>query len=749
MSDGTYNFPRLDKPDSEKEKERYHEDFGRAIIHRSITDDWANNYTLMAELYKFLEEGSEGELTEHLQKSEDGSDLPALWLSLNTIPSKIDTLIGEMETRGYRINVKALNKEAIARKLEEKEKLRVERRLQSLFQPVDEQVGFGPDKESSQYIPQTDAELDEYADLKMKDKGELIIGSALKWLAKKNDWDEERKALLRDIFAVGRCYTRHEIHRGLPINPRVSPLNIIFDTSAKRDDLLDSTFWGELDYMPISAAAEKYNLSDEQIEKVYNAYNEFQGMQAASGNLGTGTTDYSYAFSTMQTNRMKWFKSVEGDLRVLVARTAWRDYKHLNYKDEKNEETGAEFFQMVKKPRKRDNVKTTKLEVWRQCTIIGGAIVKDWGECPNQPRSVTDFAASGAPYSGWVPNFSSGRGVSKTEQLAKIQLMKDVTMYNMELAMMRAGAKGMSYDLAMLPPGWTPEKAMKYTRTFGFNFYNSKEYQFLPNNSAPPFKEFDMTISSSIDQYLLIMKYFDNEMDRISGVSPERQGAIQGASQGLGVTQAAIFQSNLITQPYFKGFERFCSRVLTYQSKLVQIAWPNKEQFAPIIGDAGVDFLREHVDIELDEYGVVVESLPPMIQDRQKFEQLIMLTVQADPTFIDDAIPILLETDIDVAVRKFQRRRALKAIYQQQQAEQEQQQQEALEAKLAALDTQRAQQQMGGNLALQESKNRGSMEKTLVGSRTKMQEGKMKLIGQTLQTQAELDKLSKQQTKPK
>lgn len=255
-----------------------------------------------------------------------------------------------------------------------------------------------------------------------------------------------------------------------------------------------------------------------------------------------------------------------------------------------------------------------------------------------------------------------------------------------------------------------------------------------------------MTISTSIDQYLKIMTYFDNEMDRISGVSPERQGAIQGASQGLGVTQAAIFQSNLVTQPYFKGFERFCSRVLTHQSKLVQIAWPNKEQFAPIIGDAGVDFLREHVDIELDEYGVVVESLPPMVQDRQKFEQLVMIALQADPSFIDDAIAILLETDIDVAVRKMQRRRAIKAVIQQKMAEQEAQRDRQLEERIQAMETQRQEQQNAADQQLQDSKNKTNRENTLISSRTKLREAGLGLLGDTLKTKSELEKLSIQQS---
>src|SRR5690606_14733194 len=106
--------------------------------------------------------------------------------------------------------------------------------------------------------------------------------------------------------------------------------------------------------------------------------------------------------------------------------------------------------------------------------------------------------------------------------------------------------------------------------------------------------------------------------------------------------------------------ERYCSRILSHQAKLAKIAWAGgKEVFAPVIGDVGVDFLKEHIDLELEDFAVVVESIPPLVQDRNKFEQLLLTVVQSYPTFIYEAIQILMEPDIRVAVRRFQRRRAL------------------------------------------------------------------------------------------
>lgn len=700
------NFPTTDKRD-----EKYHEDYAKAIISNSITDGWANQYRLMEECYKFYDEGSSGELTSHLQKAEDGSDLPSFWISLNTLKTKIDLLIGELEQRGNEIKVKAVNKEAIYRKIEEKEKLRVKTRLAEIVDMVQQQTGLPLEDLSG--TPMNEAELDEYFDLSFKDKCEIIMEAALKFCARYNDWTEERKSLFRDILAVGRCFVRNEIHRGVPRAKRVSPLCMIFDTNAVTDDLSDCNYFGEVQYMSLTEAAEKYNLSSDEIEQARTSYNDYRLS-------GTNADRFAY----ISDNRLQWFNNINDQTRVLVIRAVWKDYKTTNYKEEVNK-NGSQHLQEIEKVRNRDKGKviSKKKELWRQCTVIGGDLVREWGEVPNQGRDLVDLEKAECPYKGWIPNFGVGRGVSKTEQMVGLQLLKDITMYNIQNAMARAGGRGFVYDLAMLPPNWTPEIAMKYLKVHGIAYINSKESQLMPGNMNL-FKEFDLSLSASVSQYLQIMQYIDNEMAAISGVSPERQGMIQGASQGASVTQSALFQSNLVTLPLFKGFERFCSRILNYQAKLVKIAWAGKEAFAPIVGDTGIDFLRNNVDIDLDTY-MVVESQAPETIDRQRLDAMINIVLQTDPTFIDDALQIMLEPDTKVAIRKFQKKRYLKKAIEAENQQMMQMQQQQMQMQMAQMQAQNQDKQMNSDLQLQQVKNEGALQRTLAQGRVRLNERKI------------------------
>lgn len=726
MIQTSFAKPSIAIPESQKDSD-YHKRWAQSIISGSLSDNWANSYQLMAELYKFYQSGSSGELTRFLQTTVSGDDLPAYWTTTNTIKTKIDLLVGELEEKGYEIRAIALNKEAVDRKLEEKERLRVERKLQPIAKDVENTTGMPV--QGGEYIPQSDPELDEYMDLGFKDKAEIIIEGALKWIAKYNHWDEHRKKLFMDALIANRVIVRTDLVQGIPTSFRVDPLCFIFDLDSTDDMLSDSTHFGEVYYMPLATAAEKYELSLDQLKLVYSNYETYLGLgQIAAASAGSSSHD---GFGAIGTDRFRWFKKIDNSPRVLVVRACWRDIKNVNYKYEKKvtDDGEGEFLQKVDslKPKEKESSISKSLETWRQCTIIGGQIVKDWGECPNQPRSASNLGKTECPYKTWVPNYYQSHSVSKVEQLVGLQLFKDILMYNMQVEVSTSGGKGVMYDLAMKPENMPQEQVMSYMKTARIGFYNSKEYN-IQGGNANPVSGFDMTLGTSLNGVLQLMNYVDTEMDAISGVSPERQGSIQGASTAVGVQQAALMQSNLITAPYFKGFERFCSRVHNYQAKVVKIAWAGKEVFAPIIGDVGIDFLKEHIDLELDDFDCWIASLPPLIQDRQKMESLVQLAIQSQQVSLEDALAILMEPDTKVAIRRFTRKMALKRVLDAKQQEADANQQQQLQAQQEQAQMKQVQATQQAQQQLQQQKNDGNREKTLITSRTKLNQAKLDLL---------------------
>jgi hypothetical protein len=281
----------------------------------------------------------------------------------------------------------------------------------------------------------------------------------------------------------------------------------------------------------------------------------------------------------------------------------------------------------------------------------------------------------------------------------------------------------------MLPEGQSKEQVVARMKADGIAWVNSKEYQ-LMNGNLNLFKEYDLSLSQSIAQSIQIISYLDSQLDSISGITPERQGQVQGASQAVGVTQAALFQSNLVTAPMFRGFDRMCARCLKYQAGLVKMVWGQGEQqkFAPITGDAGIDFLHEHHDLSIDEFDIEVQALPPIVQDRAKLEQIVMLAVQTGDMPVSDALAVLLENDLTIAVKKFSRRYAMRQMMMNQQEQQQAQADQMIQMQQMQ---QQGQMQQGNNqlqLQLQAMKNQANLQKTKLTGAVKLRGQKMDLL---------------------
>jgi hypothetical protein len=716
----SYTFPNIAVSDRSKDLE-YHKCWGLAIVSNTFTDSWVTNYTKLQMLSSLYQVGTGSELTSYLQTNPDGSASPAIWTSLNTIKSRLRVLLGELEERGYIIKARALNSEAESRKLEEKERLRIKRKLQDVRIEAEQLSGLP--LESQEYVPQSDEELKEYIDLTWKDKNVLIIEAALKWIAKRTNWDERRKRLFLNTLWANRAIVRNDIVRGIPQPFEIDPLRFIFDPNSTDDLLSDSTYFGEVEYMPLAAAAERYGLSEDELKEAYNSYQAYLGL----GNRND--SEFHSSWGAMPGQCLRWFKVEDGTPRCLVIRAVWRDYKTLSHKYEENEK--GKFLQDMTgekvRERDKDKIKTDKIQCWRQATIIGGNIVKEWGECPNQPTSTDSLEVTEPPYIVWVPEFLNGKDVSMVEQLATPQLLKDIALYKLQLEQAKAIGRVLVLDMAMFPEGMTKEQVISYMKSEGVVFVNSKEYQ-LGTGNMNLFKDYDLGLSQSIAQQVAYIDYLDRQIDGMTGINAERQGQVAGSSQAVGVFQSAISQGNLITAPYFRGFERFCSRVLNHQAKLVKIAWADKEKFAPIIGDVGINFLKDNIDISLDEFDVIVESLPPIAQDRQMVQQLVMTAVQTGELPISDALSILIETDLTVAIRKFQRKYALRQIMMNQQEQQMSQQEQQMQMQQMELQNQQAQGNWQNQLQLQQLKNQGNIQKTALTGRVKLRSQQVDLL---------------------
>jgi hypothetical protein len=730
------NFPDGNIKESQKNQD-WHRQWLDAIISQSLNSTYAIDYTATQACYDYFNTGSNPSDFSYLQTAPDKSVLPAQWQTINKIYNKVMVLLGELMERGYDFEVNAINKEAKSRKLAAKEEARVMMRISPHLKQMDEYAGINP---AMPQLPETEEDLDEFYDKNYKEEAEIIMYHALKYLDKKNGWDYERMALFRDLLIAGKCIVRNEIIDGIPVAKRIDPRFFIFDSFASDDFVSDATYYGELEYVPLAQAAEQYRLTMEELKGANERHKEFMKIQESKTPRGQRNQDLSAFDSLNHASGLRWFKESQGGTRVLVCKGYWMDYKKFKIKESEDKYGNIHTKKMKPDSQEREGVISKNLKIWRQGTLIGGKFLKNWGIMENIARDTEPAKVAEAypPYVVLTPNFLSGRSVSPVERSKGLQNLKDIITYQVQLAMARAGSAGFVYDVSQCPDDWDVDTVIKYLKTVGIAFINSK--QGGTPSQFNQFQTFDLSLSSSVTNYLELSRWIDEEMDSVFGVNEARQGVVQGASQAVGVTRSALLQSSLTTAPYFKLFDQFATRVWNLQAKLIKLAWAGKERFAPIVGDAGIDFLTVDIDVDLDDYGVYVQATPKILDDISNLQTIVMAALQAGQLSFKDALLLLKERDVMSGIRKFekisaenekrQEEQELKRMQQEQQIKQEGEMQLAQwNAKQSETASQKAMalQQMKGqeSMMLQQQQHKNSQESDLMNQRHELLLGKL------------------------
>lgn len=710
-------LPSIFVPESEKD-EAYHKSFVQALTSKSILSGYAERRVLMDDCINFYLGLQNGEEFDFIQKAEDGEVLPAKWMDFNKIAVKIDLLIGELAQRGYKINTKAYNKEAVSRRLEEKNRILTEMRFAPIAEGLEEEFGL-PLQNDSMVLPETEKELDIYMEKSYKEKSEIVMRAILSYLRKYHVWDYQRIALFRDLLIMGACFIKNEMCEGYPKLERVDPRFMIWDTAAKDDFLSDSTYWGEVSYMSIGEITKKYDITRKELEDAYKSYTDWNSNQ-------TVFSQYALDFSFVdRSSSIKLFKQEAGELRILVVQAFWQDIVNMNHKYSPDK-YGTVHVKKVDSSYAGKDTKKTPIQVWRQGVLIGGKFLKNWGIMKNQDRSVDNIATTTPPYVALVPNYLNGAVISKVHRLRPLQNLKNIALYRLMVEIGRSGGKGFVYDTSQLPKGWDMHTALKYLRTTGVAFIDSSVEGAGNFNQ---FKEVDMGLSQAVNQYLEISMFLDREMDSVSGVNEARQGLVQGASQAVGVTNSALVQSSLSTHMYFTLFSQLFTKAVNKQAGLAKIAWAGKERFSPIIGDTGINFLEEDIELDLNDYNVFIEEVPPVLADQQMFYQLVMAGVQSGQLGFVAALKLLMEKDLDEAVSTLEMELKRQQMEQQEQmmAEQQaQQQQLMLEEQKQAQQAQQAQQANAVKAQATQIKSQSDLQKILAQGRLDL---KQSLVG--------------------
>jgi hypothetical protein len=372
-------------------------------------------------------------------------------------------------------------------------------------------------------------------------------------------------------------------------------------------------------------------------------------------------------------------------------------------------------------------IERRSIETIRKATLIGGYLVKEYGELDNIVRTSEEMDKAEYTYTVVSPQYVNFRSVSKVEELASLQEFKDLLMYHVQTQVSSAGRKGFEYNLAEKPDTLSLEDVMYYLKVSGIAF---KETNNDPSMSSSQMRPIDNSLSDAINLYLNLVSYIDMEMDKVSGINDARQG-FQKSDTLVGTSQMAMMQSSLITQPLNAAFANFENILWHKHANYIKTIFPFiSYQYEPIVSQIGIDIMDADEEIPLQTYGIFVQvNGNDIMNDRAKFEGLVNAAVMANSLPIQDAMVLLYNSDTKTGVKQFLAIQERK----QQQAMQMQQMQQAGEAE-NAMQMQQA-----------ETEKQIIVDRERTANKMQQQEQREGLKRETMVLKADIDELREEQ----
>jgi len=560
-------------------------------------------------------------------------DFPNNYKNYPLINPAINLLSGEERKRIFTPMVSVINSDAVTSKLQQIDEKFTDFAMQKITAK-----GFDEEK-----IKQEIADFEKWRKYTFKDKKERMGNQVLKYLYYTQDLAEEFSRGFADMLIAAEEIYVIEIVGGEPIMRKGNPLNFYTMRSGSSWKIEDSDVIVEDVFMPIGKIIDRYHdsLTPNQIKFLENGHRTqtSSGSTMFSNQITTGI-DVNSIIPDVElvedwNNIVGQYNGAfdpEGNVRV--TRVLWRGMRKIGFITNYDE-----FGEMVKdivpeqyKPNKEigEEVKWEWISEWYEGTRIAGEIDVNTRPCEIQMRHRDNPSICSPGIVGTVFNVNSNVGRSLVDEAKDLQFLFNLFMYRLELAFTKYKGKIGKLPLHLIPDGWTIDKWLYYAEYLGWAvvdaFNESQKAAFrgkpagLMNESSPVI---DLEMGNYIQNHLIMLDFIEKRLDNLTGITPQRKGAIDNR-ETVGGVERSVMQSSHITEKWFSVHDNTRKRALRALLEAAKIAWKDKSFVKEFVLDTGT---REILEFEYNEfieatYGVDVTNSSNDMQTLQALRSL-------------------------------------------------------------------------------------------------------------------------------
>lgn len=610
-------------------------------------------------------------------KVEDG--FPATPQDFNIIRPKIDLLIGEESKRPVNFRTIRTSQEA-ASELMDKEKDLI---LQYMFKAVEaemseeDRANFEQGIQDGSILPPE--QIAKYMQKDYKDIIENTAYHSLVYLREKLNLDNEFIKGWKDGLIAGQEVYYVGVQNGDPYSERVNPIEFSFDKSPDLEFIEDGSWCCRKMRLPVVEVYDRYY--DKLTEKDLNKLNE---MLTGKPMNDAGEKDPVDNFSGIQ---MHIYDNPIYDQKsrycINVWHCCWKSFKkifYVTYQDENGEIQTEICDETYKKVGNEISVQQDWIiEVWEGYRA-GSDLYFGIQPLEYQHVSIDNPNSQKLPYCGCVYSNTNSRPRSLVSILKPLQYMYIVLWYRLELAIARDKGKIINIDITQIPKsmGITPDRWLHYLSSVGVNFINP--YEGNPGDPsgsrAAQFNQFgsvDLTMSNVIAEYIQLMDKIEELAGVISGITPQRQGAVS-QYELVNNVERSVVQSSHITEPLFWMHNQCKRHVLTMLLNTAQGVWQQygKQKLQYIFDTGERTYLEIAPQFYFEDMDVFISDSTKDLENINKLQQLIQPAMQNGASLLE-AAEILTNDNFNIIKQKLKEMQTRQEEAQRQQQEAEQQ----------------------------------------------------------------------------
>ena len=577
---------------------------------------------------------------------DDVAKLPR-YKNYSLVNSSLMLLFGEERRRMYNPIASAINSDAINERLKTINNAFTQTVVQSLINP----------DETPEETERKIQEFGKWANFEFKDRRSRMAQQVINYLYRTEYAGEMFSRGFEDLLLAGEEIYFGDVIGSRPVLRKGNPLNTYSLRAGTSYKIEDSDIIVEDGYLPLGEVLDRYydDLTPKEIDALQQGFRMSTGKGLLQGQEANPVFDPSLLFGVElagnvynpNNSDVSYFAGgfdVQGNVRT--TRVLWKGMRLVQFVERTDPESGEiikEIMDEHYKPNKELGETVTKkwISEWFEGTKIGVNIYTRMRPCPVQFRSMDNPSMCKPPVVGIVVNVNANKGRSLMDMTREYQYLYNALMTRLELGMAKDKGKIARLDLSLIPDGWEMDKWMYYAEVLGYQVvdpFNEGQKGAALGRLAGAMNQNSPVIDLEQGQYLqrtlLMADFIARRVEDITGVNPQRKGAVDNR-ETVGGVERAVTQSSMSTEKWFALHDNVRTRALKMWLELAKFAWKDENFKRPFVMDDGsmgiLDFDYEQF-VEA-EYGVDITSSSADQEMMQSLKQLAQAFLQNGGNF--------------------------------------------------------------------------------------------------------------------